>query len=69
LPQAPQFWGSLPIRLTHWPLQAVWPVPQVVPPGVEGVAHPAAKRSARLKQAASADKKGLRTSMVRTPST
>jgi len=63
LPQAPQFCGSLPDRLMHWPLQLVWPLAQVVPPGVVGVAQPAT-RSARLKQAASADKKVLRTFMI-----
>jgi len=76
LPQAPQFCESLPFTLMHWPLQFVWPAPQVtpvppvpeppvppVPVVVEGVAQLAAK-SARPKQATSADKKGLRTVML-----
>ena len=62
LPQAPQFELSV-ARVMHCPLQSVWTLPQVVPLLV-GFAQLAA-RSARLKQAASADKKVLLTFMVR----
>jgi len=61
LPQAPQF--CVVVTSVQTPPQLIWPVAQVVS-AVDGVAQLATK-SARPKQAASADKKVLRTIMVR----
>jgi len=60
VPQAPQFWVVLIGVQT--PPQDDWPAPQVVPESV-GFAQLATK-SARPKQATSADKKVLRTIMI-----
>jgi hypothetical protein len=63
LPQAPQFWESLPMTLMHDPLHISWPLAQVPVPPDDGFAQLATK-SAKPKQATSADKKGLRTVMI-----
>jgi hypothetical protein len=42
-PQAPQFWLSVATVL-HWPLQSIWPVLQVTPPPLVGLAQLAANR-------------------------
>jgi hypothetical protein len=47
----------------HDPLHISWPLPHVPVPPEEGFAQLATK-SARPKQATSADKKGLRTVMI-----
>ena len=65
LPQLPQFWLSV-CAFTQDPLHSIWPVLQVGPVAVAGLAQ-LARKSAGASTAAKAKREALRESMIRTP--